>query len=137
MSFDLAGPGGAAVVVPVHIDGRGPYDLILDTGATLTCVDSSLANELALRERVGTIGAAIGVGGGGRVKIVTIDSLRVGEARAKELTACVMDLGALRAIGTEVRGLLGLNFLRNFRLTIDFPGSSLYLSEPEGAGDGS
>src|SRR5215207_7528824 len=77
VSFRLAGVGGAAIVVPAYINGRGPIDLILDTGATLTCLDTTLVRELALPPRRATIGAAIGVGGAGRVELVSMDSLRV------------------------------------------------------------
>jgi predicted aspartyl protease len=130
VSFRFAGVGEAAIVVPAYINGRGPIDLILDTGATLTCLDSTLVRELALPPRRGTIGAAVGVGGAGRVQMVRVDSVRVGEARARELTACALDLGALRVVGKDVRGLLGLNFLRSFRMTLDFERRILHLTKP-------
>lgn len=44
----LAGPGETALLVPVRINGQGLYDFVLDTGATLTCVDVALADS-ALR----------------------------------------------------------------------------------------
>jgi predicted aspartyl protease len=131
VSFRLAGAGGAAIVVPAYINGRGPIDLILDTGATVTCLDSTLVRELALPRRRATIGTTVGVGGAGRVQLVQMDSLRVGEARAEELTACSLDLGALRLVGRDVRGLLGLNFLRSFRMTLDFERRTLHLTRPQ------
>ncbi|MGZ8379771.1 MAG: retropepsin-like aspartic protease [Gemmatirosa sp.] len=130
IAFRLAGPGGAALVVPVHVNGRGPYDLILDTGATFTCVDTTLARELALPERRGAIGTAVGIGGAGGVRLHRVDSLRVGAATARELTVCALDLSTLRALGPEVRGLLGLNFLRSFRVGLDFERDVLRLTRP-------
>ena len=132
LAFRMAGMGGAAIVVPVFINGRGPTDLILDTGATLTCVDSTLARELQLPERRGTLGMAIGVGGSGRVQLRRVDSIRVGGALARELTVCAMDLRALQAVSPNVRGLLGLNVLRNFRVTLDFDRKVLRLAEAGG-----
>jgi|GEM_PF-3917599 len=35
VEFALAGPGGAALLVPVFVNGEGPFDFVLDTGATL------------------------------------------------------------------------------------------------------
>jgi predicted aspartyl protease len=131
VEFRLAGPGDAAIVVPVHINGRGPYNLIMDTGATFTCVDSALARELALPAQRGVLGRGVGIGGGGRVQLVHVDSLRVGRATASGLTACAMDLANLRVVGPQVRGLLGLNFLRNFRVTLDFRHTTLLLTQPE------
>jgi predicted aspartyl protease len=130
LDFRLAGPGGAAIVVPVHINGRGPIDLILDTGATLTCVDTSLARELALPEQRLTIGTAVGVGGAGRVRLHRVDSLRVAGAVARQINVCAMDLGAMRVVAPSVRGLLGLNVLKPFTVTIDFERRVLRLAAP-------
>lgn len=131
VSFRLAGPGGAAMVVPAYINGEGPYDLILDTGATLTCLDASLVAELSLPERRAVRGTAVGIGGSGRVQIVAVDSLRVGNASTSGLSACALDLQALRTIGEEVRGLLGLDFLKSYRVTMDFEREVLVLTRAE------
>jgi predicted aspartyl protease len=124
--FRLAGAGGAMLLVAVEINGQGPYDLVLDTGATLTCLDERLVTELELPRAAGAFGYGAGVGGAGRVALVRVDSLRMGEAHAERLTACVLDLQHLQGLhgigagGERVNGLLGLNFLRNFRVTLDF-----------------
>jgi predicted aspartyl protease len=120
LAFRWAGPGGAALVVPVRINGAEPVDLVLDTGATLTCVDSALTRELALPEQRAVRGSAVGVGGSGQVRLYRVDSLQLGTAVARGLTVCALDLQALRAIAPEVRGLLGLNVLRGFQVTLDF-----------------
>ena len=130
IAFDLAGPGGAALVVPVYINGQGPFDFVLDTGATFTCVDQALATRLALRERRGQIAVGAGVGGAGRVRLVSMDSLRVGGAVATGLTACVIDLQPLRSIGSGAQGLVGLNFLKSFRVTLDFQRNVVALQAP-------
>lgn len=102
----------------------------MDTGATLTCVDDSLARELALPERRGTIGIGATVTGMGRLRLLGVDSLRVGGARAEDLMVCSLDLQALRAVGANVRGLLGLNFLKNFKVSIDFRTHIVSLTAP-------
>jgi predicted aspartyl protease len=130
LPFRMAGPGGAAIVVPVFINGHGPVDLILDTGATLTCVDTSLARQLALPERRGVLGMGVTVGGSGRLALHGVDSLRVGGALARKLTVCAMDLRALRNVERDVHGLLGLNVLREFRVTLDFERGVLRLEDP-------
>jgi predicted aspartyl protease len=130
LAFRLAGPGGAALVVPVHVNGRGPYELILDTGATYTCVDTTLARELSLPVRRGVVGGVVGIGGAGGVQLHAVDSLRVGAASARDLTVCALDLRTLRAVGPQVRGLLGLNFLKSFHVTLDFERDVLRLTRP-------
>ena len=108
-------------MVAAHINGTGPYNLVLDTGATLTCLDERLAAQLSLPRKTGAIGLGAGVGGSGRVALVHVDSIRLGSATVRNLTACVLDLAHLRELGAGgVSGLLGLNFLTPFHVTLDF-----------------
>jgi predicted aspartyl protease len=133
VEFELKGPGDAALVIPVSINGEGPYDFVLDTGATLTCIDAALAAELDLPEARGIGAVATGIGGGGATTIVRIESLTVGSATSGEMTACHLDLEQFRAAGIEIQGLLGLNFLRSFTVTLDFERGVARFDEP-GAG---
>lgn len=132
VGFRWAGPGGAALVVPVRMNGRGPVDLILDTGATLTCVDTALAREFALPRQRTILGTAVGVRGAGPVRLHRVDSLQIGAAVVRGLSVCAMNLQGLRAVGPEVGGLLGLNVLRSFRVTLDFEREVLRLAPPGG-----
>jgi len=128
--FRLSGPSGTAIIVPAVLNGRDSVNLILDTGATLTCLDTAVAQSLKLPEQVGVMGAGVGIGGSGRMRIVKLDSISVGAASARDLTACAVDLTNVRMLSPDVRGLLGLNFLRNFRVTIDFQRNVLRLQRP-------
>lgn len=130
-AFELVGAGGAALVVPVHVNGEGPFNFVLDTGATLTCVEDDVAEQLGLQEASGVSGIGAGVAGTGRMRLVEIDSLRVGDARATGLNACALDLQHTSVIGIEIDGLLGLNFLRAFRMTLDFQREILLLTARE------
>ncbi|MBW3629173.1 MAG: retroviral-like aspartic protease family protein [Gemmatimonadetes bacterium] len=131
IEWEWAGPNETALLVPVHINGKGPFPFVLDTGATLTCVSDQLAAELSLPEPAGQVGFGAGIGGGGRMRIVRIDSLRVGEARAEDLPACALDLTDIQKLGVEFSGLLGLNFLSSFRVVLDFERNVVVLHQPE------
>ena len=126
-AFELAGPNGAALMVPVHVNGEGPFRFVLDTGATVTCVEDAVAERLALPTARGASGIGAGVEGTARMRLVRLDSLRVGGARAEGLTACALDLAHTAAIGVEIEGLLGLDFLRSYRVTLDFDRQVLLL----------
>ncbi|HLU25441.1 MAG TPA: retropepsin-like aspartic protease [Longimicrobiales bacterium] len=129
VAFRLAGPNGAALLVPVHLNGQGPMEFVFDTGATVTCVDASVAEALALPEVAAGTGVAIGARGAEQVRIVRVDSMRIGTATAHDLLACVTDLDVLRAIGPGVRGLVGLNFMKPFRVTLDFRAEQVTFTE--------
>ncbi|CAN5791056.1 MAG: clan AA aspartic protease [Gemmatimonadetes bacterium] len=120
VDFQLTGPGGAAMLVPVHINGEGPFDFVLDTGATLMCLDARLIERLAVPVDTRQSGIGAGIEGTGQIQLVGLDSVRIGSARAEELSACVLDLAHTQALGIEFDGLIGLNFLREFRVTLDF-----------------
>ncbi|HEX6063168.1 MAG TPA: retropepsin-like aspartic protease [Longimicrobiales bacterium] len=129
VKFELEGPNEAAFVVPVHINGRGPINFVLDTGATLTCIDVSLARELNLPDQGPMGGVAIGAMSAGAIETVRMDSLRVGNASAFDIAACRLDLAVLRsALG--VQGLVGLNFLKQFDVGIDFERRVVRLTAP-------
>ncbi|MGH7565515.1 MAG: retropepsin-like aspartic protease [Gemmatimonadota bacterium] len=130
VAFRMAGPQDVAILVPVRLNGTGPYDFVLDTGATLTCLHDDLADSLGLPEPAGMLGYGAGVGSGGGIRLVEIDSIAVGAAQAFDLTGCVLDLAQARAIGIEADGLLGLNFLGEFHVQLDFEHDILTLSAP-------
>lgn len=131
VSFKLAGPNEAALIVSVKINGNGPYDFVLDTGATFTCVDRQLAEELKLPNWSGPLGTVVITGGEGEMGFVKIDRLEVGDtASASELVACKLDLSRMQPPGFGIKGLVGLNFLKNYRLTIDFERHTLRLDKP-------
>lgn len=130
VKFDMAGPNKAAIIVRVKINGQGPYDFVLDTGATFTCVDQQLAEELKLPDWRGPLGSIVMSGGEGQIGFVEIDKLEVGDtASATDLVACKLDLSRMQPPGFSMKGLLGLNFLKSYRMSIDFERNSLRLEK--------
>jgi predicted aspartyl protease len=129
VQFKMMGPNDAAIIVQVKVNGQGPYDFVLDTGATFTCVDDELADQLKLPEWKGSFGTVV-VGPGGGMKLLKIDTLEVGDAKASGLIACAVDLDRMAPPGSGIKGLAGLNFLKSYRVTIDFEKKSLRLEKP-------
>jgi predicted aspartyl protease len=126
----FAGMGEAALLVPVYLNGEGPFDFVLDTGATLTCIDQRLVEQLQIPQQRGAVGIGAGVEATGRLQLVRLDSVRIGQAGAADLRGCVLDLAHTRTIGIDIDGLIGLNFLREFRMTLDFGREVLILERP-------
>jgi len=128
--FRLAGPNEAAIIVPVKINGNGPYDFVLDTGATFTCVDLKLGDELKLPKWNGPLGTVVITPSQGDMGLVKIDLLEVGDtASASDLVACKLDLSRMQPPGFGVKGLVGLNFLKSYRVSIDFEQNLVRLDE--------
>jgi hypothetical protein len=118
-------------VVPVYINGSGPYDFILDTGSNVTIMRSELARKLNLS-------------GGPPMSIVTalaetrgqrviVDSISVAGLAAEHLEINALDL--VRALDGRVQGVLGENFLKNFDFLIDNEHQTLFLDRTSGLKD--
>src|SRR5437660_5655777 len=129
VNFELAPPNDAAIIVPVKINRQGPYKFVLDTGATFTCIDQKLVDELKLPEWRGQIGVGVIVPKEGSVRLVKLDTFEVGNSKATDLKACAIEFSRLQADGLDARGLVGLNLLISFDVAIDFKKKVLHLDK--------
>jgi predicted aspartyl protease len=118
------------IIVPVSINGSGPYDFLLDTGCAKTMVNQKLADELGL-PRVGGDKTVVGVLSSSTMPIVHVDSLSVAGATVSGGELFSTDHPAT-ATG-KVRGVLGEDFLRNFDLLIDYRHQAIRLESPHGS----
>ena|SRR2546426_1388195 len=127
--FEMAPPNDAAIIVPVKINGHGPFRFVLDTGATFTCIDQKLVDQLKLPQWRGQFGVGILAPTEGAVKLVSMDTFEVGNTRATDMKACAIEFSRLQTGGLDVRGLVGLNFLKSFQVKIDFKKKILHLDK--------
>jgi clan AA aspartic protease (TIGR02281 family) len=117
---------GQVVVVEVMLNKTVPAKLVVDTGATYTMISAGMARELSIdpqqAQRTMPFQTANGVI---QAPLTTLESVTVGGMEVKNLTAAIHD-----AVPTgQVAGLLGLNFLSNFRLDIDTDKGILHLEK--------
>jgi predicted aspartyl protease len=110
--------GERLVVVPVLVDGAGPFDFLLDTGTNTTLVTPKLAARLRLRAD-GNL-RLLTVAGERRVPRSRLGEVAVGGRAARELEALVCELGELRAADPRIEGVLGQNFLARFNYSLDY-----------------
>jgi predicted aspartyl protease len=101
------------MTVPVRIDGRGPYQFVVDTGAQRTVISEELARELNLGEgksaRLHSMSEVADVG------TVVIPTLQVNSRTVAGINAPALarfDLGA--------SGLLGVDSLQSQKVLFDF-----------------
>ncbi len=127
VEFKLANPAKPLVLVPTFVNGTGPYQFALDTGASSTVVSPELTQNLG----IASVGVGTGIGAGGEIQVsaCTVESLGVGDAELTDLLVVVADfLGMLsQVVGEKLDGVVGYNYLREFRVTIDYPNQLLRL----------
>lgn len=123
---------GRSVVVEALINGRRPGRLLLDTGASLTVISRRLAREVDLSLDPGAARVTLQTANGPiQALLATLDAVRVGAAEVNHVLVAVHDVPGL---GSEIDGLLGMTFLRHFRLTIDPERRELTLGRRSEAG---
>jgi len=109
------------------LDGTGPYDFVVDTGAQITTIDPRLAEEL----RPKPLGAThvTGVGTYSRAEYAQLGSLELGRYSVKDPLVLVQNLGQVQQADPRIRGILGENFLEHFDLLIDYEHRLLCLDD--------
>jgi hypothetical protein len=75
--------------------------LVLDTGATLTCLDRSIVEKLELPKPPGIVGVGATVGSSGAISLHRIDTLTIGDVTAQGLTACALDLRGINEMASK------------------------------------
>lgn len=103
----------ARMTVSTMIDGKGPYQFLIDTGAERTVISAELAQRLKLREGTGTrMHSMTGVG---NVSTVIIPKLQVSKNPVSGIHA-----PALREAHLGAAGMLGIDSLQKQRVLFDF-----------------
>lgn len=111
---------GRRMTAPVMINGRGPFDFIVDTGANRSILSEELAAQLELP--AGRVTKVHGIVGERLVPTVKLERFAIGAREAKNLSIATLPARHLGAAG-----LLGVDGLKNQRIVFDLPGSRLQI----------
>ncbi|MCW8925402.1 MAG: retroviral-like aspartic protease family protein, partial [Xanthomonadales bacterium] len=112
------------VLVPVSINGSEPLIFVLDTGAGKTLVTPGTVEKLHLEKVPGEEASTLGTHGKTVNPVVQLQSVGVGEVSVVDIQAIVLDLDHITRGNWRADGVLGMDFLRQFDLRLDF-GSSV------------
>jgi predicted aspartyl protease len=104
------------LVVPVELNGQGPFYLLLDTGAVRSVLTPSALERLGLRADERRDVMVRGVSGRSRAHTVVVESFRLGDIEAREERLPVLKAQVLDGLD----GILSMDHLRNMHLTADF-----------------
>src|SRR5688500_2642395 len=122
--IDTRRSGNEHMLAPVTINGAGPFHFLLDTGANVSCVSTRLATKLALAP-AGAMKVHTVVGVRER-QTVMIDNLMVGPRRRRRVHAPALPLDSILA-----DGVLGVDWLKGQRLTLDFKGKQIEIARSQ------
>jgi predicted aspartyl protease len=121
----LASAAYPLVLVKARVNGQGPFTFFVDTGATVSIVSASVARKLHLAP----LPAAVqGIGAGGRFSTrASVASISIGGVTQDRVLVATFDLSQINGAVGAMDGGLGYNFLKAYRVTIDYPGHELCL----------
>lgn len=136
-----AGETGNSIALPLRLTSSGflsgevqvagvetPLNFIVDTGASVSVISDELASLDAISpfanpQKMRVIGSA-GITDG--VTSFQLPSVSFGAHSRKDITAIALDLDMINeASGFQQAGILGGNFLKNYRMTFDFKNSKV------------
>jgi hypothetical protein len=111
-------PEDPCVLIPVRV-GTKDYQFVLDTGSTVSVFDVSLRSHLG--PRVDSARVAVPHGGDMELELYPSPDARVGSLPLTKGPVLCRDCTLFReASGYSIYGLVGLDFLRDWIITIDF-----------------
>ena len=119
----------------VIINGQGPYEFAVDTGATQTVLSEKLADQIGLKPVTTTI--MHGVGGGGKIdtKLYSVKEIGLGDVKIKNVPVGTFNDPLVTQLAD---GILGTAILADFIITVNDPANQLEISRkrtPNPAGE--
>ncbi len=127
------------LIVTAKWDKRGPYNFLIDTGASTTLVSPMLAQRYGKPNR----GHAMAEGGvsvrssDGETTVLeqtSIPMITLGDAQFENVPALIYDCTTISVhLGLRIDGILGFPFFRELILSLDYPKSRLVLTKPSSA----
>jgi Aspartyl protease len=118
--FRLVGGAQPLAIVPVTLNGAGPFEFALDTEAAAPVVAPDLARRLGIR--VDETKQAAGAGGRTQIDLARVADFAVGETSRRDVSVMISSeiTRIAAAVGSTIDGVIGYEFLRHFRLTLDY-----------------
>ena len=112
---------------PVLIDGKGPYRLVLDTGANRSAITARAAQLLGIEPTAQGATMVTGFTGSTVVPTIHVDRLEVGD-----LLIGPTDMPILADVFGGAQGVLGIEGLQNKRIVADFTRDYLEIARSHG-----
>jgi predicted aspartyl protease len=105
---------GKPIMVSAKVNGGGPANLVLDTGASVTVISPRVLASMGIGSGRALRGSVKGATGSADVLFVPVESIEVGNVRSGPLRVAAHDVDLAQG-----DGLLGRDFLDQFTVTID------------------
>ncbi len=113
------------MTVPVMINGQGPFDFLVDTGAEASVLSHALADQLQLTDR--DTATLVGMASERQVETAMIDEISFGRGIHRDATAALVEGDNIGG----AHGILGLDTLQDRRVLLDFENRRMEVAHPD------
>jgi clan AA aspartic protease (TIGR02281 family) len=121
--FRISECGKRIITVDTMVNGKGPFNFAVDTGASHTVISNQAAEKLGLNNSSpgcceSATRSAQGAGGPVAARATTVESVKVGDIEAKNVEVALVDLTSLSKTWD---GIIGYTFMKDYKVVIDYP----------------
>jgi hypothetical protein len=117
--------------VNATINGQGPWQFFVDSGAGVTVIDQALVRELELastgKRRIGGPDDPEAIS----ADIIPIDSILIGSVEFRDVESVSWDRSELYQTKGRPRGVLGIGLFSDYLLSFDYPAGEIVLRKGE------
>ena len=111
-----------SVIIQVKVNGKGPFNMVLDTGSDVATIDLATAKDLGLNLKPTGQQASGGGSEKSQIFLTQIPQVEIGGLASKNIVAVVVDLSkSSQALGKPLHGALGYGVLKNRIVQFDYP----------------
>lgn len=129
MKFNID-PASGHPLIPVYINGEGPFEFHLDTGGGYTALTTRVAEDLGLEMIDMKDAKAAAIGGLVSIKSAKVDSFRIGTETFEDEGVIVMDFEATSCSSFD--GIIGHSMLKHYRMLLDYESMVFRLENSNG-----
>jgi len=131
MEFSLVGSDKPIIIVKAKVNGKGPFDFAVDTGASVTALSKELAEDLGVSENAGTQKKGHCCSGELDIAMANVKSVEIGDTAVRDFQVAIMDLSSIsEALKTDLAGIIGYSFMKDYKVIIDYPNTQIFFQKP-------
>jgi clan AA aspartic protease (TIGR02281 family) len=131
MKFNLVNSDKPIILVKVKVNGKGPFDFAVDTGACVTALSKQLAQKLGVSENEGSQRKGSGCCGEVDMAMANVKSVEIGGTEGRDFQVAVIDLSSIsEALKKNLGGIIGYSFMKDYKVIIDYPNKQIFFEKP-------
>lgn len=123
------------IIIQIHINGKGPYNFILDTGVNfIILTNPALKDDLHLNIIKSILVRGLGEGKDTKAGVVGDLQLKIGNLEGHYFSAALLpfeDISFSSYVGIPIDGLIGYDFFKSFVVKINYPDEMITILRPE------